>query len=72
VLRSRRDWDYLLRYGYWCDNGYGAHINKVDFSLNELTPIQAESFRELLTATLSDEQKQRGSAGWHFLCPPGA
>lgn len=72
VLRSRRDWEYLLRYGYWCEGAYVAHIGKIDFSLNELTPAQTEAFRELLTITLSDEQKRRGSAGWHLVCPPGA
>ena len=48
ILRSRRDWEYLLRYGYWCEDFYGAHFNKIDFSLDELTPDQAEAFRQLL------------------------
>ena len=71
VLRSRRDWDYLLRYGYWCDEAYGRDINKIDFDLSELTPAQTAALRQLLTATLNDEQKQHGCAAWHHVCPPG-
>lgn len=69
VLRSRGDWEYLLYYGYWCAAYYGAYINNIDFSLDELTPAQAAAFRELLTVTLSDEEK-RSSVGWHRVCPP--
>lgn len=47
VLRSRRDWNYLLRYGYWCEGAYGEYINKIDFSLKELTPSQLEAFESL-------------------------
>lgn len=54
VLRSRRDWNYLLRYGYWCERAYGEHINKIDFSLKELTPSQLEAF-ELLR--MQDSEK---------------
>src|SRR3954466_2522964 len=73
VLRSRRDWQYLLRYGYWCEDYYGKFVgHPIDFGLEQLTPTQLDAFRELLTRVLSDEEKQRGSAGWHCVCPPGA
>jgi hypothetical protein len=49
VLRSRRDWEYLLRFGYWCEQYFGEHINNIDFSLSELAPSQAEAFRQLRT-----------------------
>jgi hypothetical protein len=67
VLRSRRDWDYLIRYGYWCEGPYGEHINKIDFSLGELRRNQLGAFRQLLEKVLSEEEKRRGSAGWHWV-----
>lgn len=51
ILRSRRGWEYLLRYGYWCENFYEEHINKTDFSLKELTPAQREAFEQLRAQT---------------------
>jgi hypothetical protein len=71
VFRSRRDWEYLLRYGYWCENDYGSHIGKIDFDLDELDAAQTSALRRLLELTLSDEQKQRGCAAWHFVHPIG-
>jgi hypothetical protein len=71
VLRSRRDWLYLLRYGYWCEDYYGKHVNNIDFDLNELSPEQTSAFRQLLEQALSDELKIRGCAGWHHVQPPG-
>ncbi len=71
VFRSRRDWEYLLRYGYWCEDYYGSHIGKIDFDLDELDAVQTSALRRLLERTLSDEQKQRGCAAWHFVHPLG-
>src|SRR5262245_60914639 len=65
VLRSRRDWEYLLRYGYHCDGPYP----NIDYMLDEQTPQQKDAFRRLLERTLTDEQKARGSAGWHHVHP---
>lgn len=67
VLRSRTDWEYLLRYGYHCRVAYPD----IDFQLEELSASQRNAFRELLQRTLTEEEKQSGSAGWHFVCPPG-
>ena len=64
VFRSRGDWEYLLEKGYWCEYWYGAFITNIDYSLDDLTPVQAEAYKELLERTLSDEQKSGGSAGW--------
>jgi hypothetical protein len=70
-LRSREDWQYLLRYGYWREHSYGKFSHRWgDFSLHELARDQREAFRELLTSTLTDAEKARGSAGWHLVCPP--
>ncbi len=66
VLRSRDDWEYLLRYGYHCGEAYPD----IDFHLEELTPSQKVAFQNLLEQTLSKEERQRGNAGWHFVCPP--
>jgi hypothetical protein len=66
VLRSRRDWDYLLRYGYHCE---GAYPN-INFNLDDMTEAQRAAFRELLERTLTDDEKKRGSAGWHHVHPP--
>jgi hypothetical protein len=66
VLRSRKDWDYLLRYGYHCE---GVYPN-IDFNLDEMTEAQLVAFRELLEKSLTDEEKTRGSAGWHYVHPP--
>jgi hypothetical protein len=68
VLSNQDDWNYLLRYGYHCRGAYPD----IDFRLEELSEAQKEAFRELLERTLSAEEKRRGSAGWHFACPPGA
>lgn len=72
VFRSRRDWEYLLRYGYWCENNYGSHIGKIDFDLDELDSAQARAFGMLLEQTLTVDEKQRGCAAWHFVHPPGS
>jgi hypothetical protein len=66
VLRSRKDWNYLLFYGYHCNRAYP----NIDFTLEELSAGQRTAFRQLLEAVLSEEEKQRGSPGWHFVCPP--
>ena len=70
VLRSRRDWDYLLDNGYWCEEYYGKHVGNIDFDLDALTADQIEAFRQLLHRTLSDEDQRRGCAAWHHVCPP--
>lgn len=72
VLRSQRDWNYLLDNGYWCEDFYGKHVGNIDFDLDELTPDQNEAFRQLLHRTLSDEEKRRGCAAWHHVCPPNS
>ena len=69
VLRSRRDWQYLL-HGNWCDEHYGKHVTKTDFDLDQLTPAQTNAFRHLLERTLTDEEKHRTCAAWHHVCPP--
>ena len=66
VLRSRADWDYLMRYGYHCDDGYP----NIDYSLDEMTEPQRTAFRHLLEKVLTEEKKKHGNAGWHFVCPP--
>ncbi|QEG30651.1 hypothetical protein GobsT_54570 [Gemmata obscuriglobus] len=65
VLRSRGDWDYLLRYGY-----HASPYPQIDFRLEELSLEQREAFRVLLETVLSPEEQERGCAGWHFVCPP--
>jgi hypothetical protein len=67
VFRSRQDWKYLLKFGYHCD---GAYPN-IDFMLDEMTQPQRAAFQTLLERVLTEEEKQRGSAGWHFVHPPG-
>jgi hypothetical protein len=47
TFRTRRDWDYLVRYGYWCKGAYGEYINNIDFSLDELTPEQLAAYEQL-------------------------
>lgn len=66
VLRSRADWEYLLRFGYHCRAVYPD----IDFRLEDLSASQTIAFRELLARTLSAEEKRRGSAAWHFVSPP--
>jgi hypothetical protein len=66
VLRSQADWHYFLRYGYHCD---GAYPN-IDFRLEELNGSQLTDLRRLLEQTLSDEEKSRGGAVWHYFYPP--
>jgi hypothetical protein len=66
LLRSKADWEYLLRYGYHCDGPYP----NIDFNLDDMTEAQRIAFRSLLDEVLSEEEKSRGSAGWHFVCPP--
>jgi hypothetical protein len=66
MLRSRRDWEYLLRYGYHCEGPYP----NIDYKLDEQSSAQRNAFRQLLEMTLTDEQKARGSAGWHHVHPP--
>jgi hypothetical protein len=68
VLCSREDWEYLLRYGYHCR---GAYPN-IDFRLEELSAAERSAFRELLERTLSAEDRRRGCAAWHFVCPPAS
>jgi hypothetical protein len=63
VLRSRADWDYLLFYGYY---GYP----RIDFLLEDLSPNQRVGFQRLLETVLTPEERERGCAGWHFVCPP--
>ena len=63
VLRSRADWEYVLRHGY---HGWP----RIDFLLEELTAPERRAFRRLLEVSLSAEERQRGCAGWHFVCPP--
>jgi hypothetical protein len=70
VLRSRRDWKYLLRFGYWCKDYYGSHVGNIDFQLSELNEPQTAAFRQLLDRTLTDDEKQRGCAAWHHVQPP--
>jgi hypothetical protein len=70
VTRSRNDWNYLMKYGYWCENYFGAFINNIDFDLNELNQEQLKAFRLLLERTLTDEDKSHGCAAWHRVCPP--
>jgi len=70
VVGSRKDWDYLMRYGYWCEDFFGSHVGNIDFDLNELTPTQNAAFRLLLEKTLTLEEKQRGCAAWHRVYPP--
>jgi hypothetical protein len=64
VLRSARDWQYLLRYGYHCAGPYPD----IDFRLEELNGTQRAAFRDLLAATLPEGH--RDCAAWHFVCPP--
>jgi hypothetical protein len=47
VLQTRADWEYFLRYGYWCADYYGAHVGKIDFGEAELTTEQASAVRLL-------------------------
>jgi hypothetical protein len=68
VLRSRADWEYLLRYGYHCDGPYP----EIDYKLDGQTSAQRDAFRRLMEATLTDEEKARGSAGWHHMRSPSA
>lgn len=70
VLRSRSDWEYLLKYGYWCEDYYGKYVGNIDFDLCELTPLQKDAFRKLLDRTLTADEKRAGSAAWHFVYPP--
>jgi len=65
VLKTRKDWEYLLFYGYHADP-----YPEIDFRLEELTSAQRDAFRLLLAATLSHEEQQRGCAGLHFVSPP--
>ena len=44
VLRSRRDWEYLLRYGYWCEDSYGSHIAGSTLNLRSSTPFKTTPF----------------------------
>src|SRR5262245_57128399 len=64
VLRTQDDWRYLLRYGYHCAGPYPA----IDFRLEELTEAQRTALRDLLAATLREEQRE--CAAWHFVSPP--
>jgi hypothetical protein len=66
VLRTRGDWDYLIRYGYHCAGTYA----NIDYKLDDMTESQRAAFRELLKKTLTDDEKQRGSAGWHHVHSP--
>src|SRR5262249_12231009 len=66
VLRSRADWEYLLRYGYHCSDPYP----NIDYNLDEQTTTQRAAFRTLLEKVLTAEEKSRGSAGWHHVHPP--
>src|SRR5262245_5841208 len=66
VLQSRADWEYLLRFGYHCGGAYPG----IDFRLEDLSPSQAAALRALLAQALSAEEKRRGGAAWHFVCPP--
>lgn len=70
VVRSRRDWEYLLSNGYWCSNWHGEHINNIDFDLSELSDKQTNAFRQLLELTLTNVEKQMGCAAWHYVNPP--
>ena len=70
VLRSRRDWQYLLDNGYWCRDYYGSHVGLVDFDLNSMNPSQLKAFHGLLEQTLTDDEKCCGCAAWHYVCPP--
>jgi hypothetical protein len=56
TFRTQRDWNYLVRYGYWCKGAYGEHINKIDFSLDELTPEQLAAFEQLQSQTSSAQR----------------
>jgi len=53
--------------GYWCESDYGRGV---DFALEQLSHEQKAAFRELLERVLTDDEKQHGNAGWHFVCPP--
>jgi len=70
ILRGWRDWNYLMKYGHWCEHYYGAHIGKIDFDLSELNAEQKAVFRQLLERTLDDDEKKQGCAAWHYVCPP--
>ncbi len=37
----------MIRYGYWCKDAYGEHINKIDFSLDDLTPEQLTVYEQM-------------------------
>jgi hypothetical protein len=64
VLDTRGDWEYFLMYGYHTGGGF------IDFSVEELSPAQCDALRGVLHAALTEEQKARGGAVWHFLVPP--
>ena len=66
VLRRHSDWVYFLRYGYHCD---GAYPN-IDFRVEDLNGSQLTDLRRLLEQALSDEEKSRGGAVWHYCFPP--
>ena len=70
IFRSRGDWEYLMQYGYWCEAYYGAYVGNIDFDLSELNPEQKNAFRQLLECTLTDQERLRGCAAWHHVCPP--
>lgn len=65
VLRNRESWEYLLRYGY-----HASPYPLIDFRLEELNSAQRDAFRRLLEVVLSSVERERGCAGWHFVCPP--
>lgn len=66
VLHRQKDWDYFLRYAYHRD---GAYPN-IDFRLEDLDISQLTDLGRLLEQTLSDEEKSRGGAVWHYFFPP--
>ncbi|MBL8827945.1 MAG: hypothetical protein JNM18_13290 [Planctomycetaceae bacterium] len=69
VFRTRKDWNDLILYGYWYDNGYNP-AGDAGFHLDQLSLLQRQAFKRLLENTLTDDEKRRGSAGWHFVSPP--
>ncbi len=71
VLRTRDDWNYLIFYGYWYENGYNPS-GDAGFHLDQLSATQRQAFKRLLEATMTDDEKRCGNAGWHFVCPPAS
>lgn len=68
VVRTENDWRYFLRYGYHCADAYP----NIDFQFEDLSASQLVALQELLNATMTDDEKKRGSAVWHQFHPPSS